>query len=441
MTAYCAIDFGTSNSGIAIPDAAGRTRLVPIEAGQPTMPTAVFYFAEHEALLPGQEPPRAYGRAAIAAYVDAYDGRLLRSMKSLLGSALIEQTTDVGGGHAVRYLDVIVGYLRHLKHEAEAALGGAIDRVVLGRPVYFVDDEPQRDAMAQASLAAAAHAVGFKDVAFQFEPIAAAFDYERQAPREQRVLVADIGGGTSDFSLVRVGPERAQRTDRREDLLAAHGVHIAGTDFDRRIELASVLRELGYGAFGPRRGDAPPREVPSAVYFDLATWHLINTVYSPQRVAELKAMAGFYADPAHHRRLMRTVTERLGHELAGRAEAAKIEVAEGGATRIDLAPVEAGLAVALDEAQAVQAIDDDLERIVEGARETVRRAGLSPDKPGDVDALYFTGGSTGLKPLTDRLARALPHALAVRGDRLASVASGLGLHAQRLFGERATGHA
>lgn len=427
---YCAIDFGTSNSAIAIPADHGSSRLVELEAGESTMPTAVFYFAEHEPLAPGAEPPRAFGRAAIAAYVDGYEGRLMRSMKSILGSSLVEQTTDVGGGHAVKFLDVITGYLRHLRHAAETALGAPITQAVLGRPVFFVDGDATRDAQAQASLEAAARAVGLRDVVFQYEPIAAAFDFEQQATREQCVLVADIGGGTSDFSVVRVGPDRRDRTDRKDDILASHGVHIAGTDFDRRIALTGILRELGYGASGPARSDQPPREVPSAVYFDLATWHLINTVYQPGRVAELKNMAAFYADPRHHRRLLRTVSERLGHELLARAEAAKIAVADGADTQIDLDLVERALRAPLSAPQAAEAIDGDVERIVEAARQTVVQAGLTA---ASVDALYFTGGSTGLRLLTKRLAASFPAARAVRGDRLASVATGLGLHAQRRF--------
>ena len=142
---HCAIDFGTSNSAIAIPDGAGAMRLVELEAGQPTMPTAVFYFAE------GDTATKAFGRAAIAAYVDGIDGRLMRSMKSILGSNRVDQTTDVGGGRGVKYLDVIAGYLAHLKSRAEAAAGTPIRRAVLGRPVFFVDDEPERDAAAQAA--------------------------------------------------------------------------------------------------------------------------------------------------------------------------------------------------------------------------------------------------------------------------------------------------
>ena len=382
-SAFCAIDFGTSNS-------------------------------------------------AIAAYVDGIDGRLMRSMKSILGSTLIDQTTDIGGGRAVRYLDVVTGYLQRLKACAEAAAGASITQAVLGRPVFFVDDDPARDAAAQRALEAAARQAGFTDVRFQFEPIAAAFDYERRAATEQVVLVADIGGGTSDFSVVRVGPGRAAVLDRKSDILANHGVHLAGTDFDRRIELASILPELGYGAYGPAAAPGvPAREVPSAIYFDLATWHLINTVYNPQRVAELRQMRGFYAEPKQHARLLRVLLERLGHDLLARAEAAKIEVADGGTAQIDLGRIEADLAVGLSDVVAAEALDVDVDRIVAAARETVDQAGLDA---GAVDALYFTGGSTGLRLLTDRLAAAFPAADVVRGDRFASVATGLGLHARRLHG-------
>ena len=424
---YCAIDFGTSNSAIAIPAGAGEMRLVELEPGQRTMPTAVFYFVE------GTEthgPPRAFGRAAVAAYVDGIDGRLMRSMKSILGSSLVDQTTDVGSGRGVKYLDIIAGYLRHLKLLAEAQAGAPIRQAILGRPVFFVDDDPARDAQAQAALESAARAVGFDEVQFQYEPIAAAFDHERHVAQEETVLVADIGGGTSDFSIVRVGPKRAGRLDRRDDILANHGVHIAGTDFDRRVELASVLREFGYGAYGPSINGAPPREVPSAVYFDLATWHLINTVYTPQRVVELRQMKVFYADALHHQRLMTVVTERLGHELAARAEQAKIAVADGGDTLIDLGHVERRLEVALTERAAVQAIEGDLDRIVDAARFAASQAGLRPDR---IDSLYFTGGSTGLRLLAQKIAAAFPQSRVVRGDRFASVATGLGLHAQRYF--------
>jgi len=437
---FCAIDFGTSNSAIAIPAAAGQAgmRLVPLEGEHLTMPTAVFYATDADDQPTGVHPgpsrddglPRCFGRAAVQAYVDGYEGRLMRSMKSVLGTALIDQTTEVGQGLGVKYLDIVTGYLRHLRTLAEAAGGQPLSQVVLGRPVYFVDDDAVRDDAAQASLEAAARAVGFTDIAFQFEPIAAAFDFEQHCTEEAHVLVADIGGGTSDFSVVRVGPQHAQRIDRRSDILANHGVHIAGTDFDRHVSLARIMPLLGHGAFGPSVLGQPPRPVPSRVYFDLTTWHLINTVYQPSRASELRNMADFYGDPAHHRRLMKVVQERLGHALVARAEAAKIAVADGGSTDIDLGLVEASLHNGLDAEQAARALEADVERITACALDTVRLAGL---KATQLDALYFTGGSTGLTLLTDALQAAFPSARAVRGDRLASVATGLGLYAGRLF--------
>ena len=428
---FVAIDFGTSNSAVALPRAEGGVRLVELESGQLTMPTAVFYRAD---TAPQQlDADRLYGRAAIAAYVEGIDGRLMRSMKSILGSSLLDQGTDIGGGRAVRYRDVVVGYLRHLKSRAEAEAGHTVNRAVLGRPVFFVDDEPARDAQAQAALEAAARQAGFTELQFQYEPIAAALDYETTVQQERLVLVADIGGGTSDFSLVRVGPERAKRgrAERRDDILASHGVHLAGTDFDRHVELAAILPLLGYRTLRPAKPGESPREVPSGAYFDLATWHLINTVYAPARIAELRSMKDWYVDARHHRRLMTTVQERLGHALAGAAEQAKIDVAQQGSAQIDLSVLEAALATTLAETQAAAAIESDLERIVQAAQETARMAGVAPDA---IDALYFTGGSTGLTPLVDRIAAGFAAAERVRGDRFASVAQGLGQHARVVFG-------
>ncbi|MGF6547594.1 Hsp70 family protein [Paraburkholderia youngii] len=414
---YCAIDFGTSNSAVAIPSGP-QLKLAPVEGAYTTLPTAVFFNTD--------ENTTEFGRAALAAYIDGFDGRLMRSMKSILGSPLAENTTDLGDGSAIKYTDVIATFLTHLKRAAEASAGGAIDRAVLGRPVFFVDDDPRADQMAQQQLEAAARTVGLRDIHFQYEPIAAAFDYESHLSAEGLVLVADIGGGTSDFSLVRVGPERMKRVERKDDVLAHHGVHVAGTDFDRRVELVTILRELGYQSLDPQG-----REIPNRIYFDLATWHLINTVYTPKRVSELALMRHLFTETKHHDRLMRVVEQRFGHALAAHAEEAKIGVAAGGETVIDLEQVEEDLRLAFDEAQLVKAGEDETRRIVQAARDTVQAAGVAPR---ELDAIYFTGGSTGLAFLSGALAAAFPDAKAVFGDRLASVATGLGIHARRVFG-------
>jgi hypothetical chaperone protein len=400
-----------------VPDGAAL-RLAPVEGAYTTLPTAVFFNTD--------ENTRGFGRAALEAYIDGFDGRLMRSMKSILGSPLAENSTDLGDGSAIKYTEVIAIFVDHLKRSAEASAGGPISRAVLGRPVFFVDDDPRADQLAQQQLEAAARSVGLREIHFQYEPIAAAFDYESHLTEEGLVLVADIGGGTSDFSLVRVGPERVKRVERKDDVLAHHGVHVAGTDFDRRVELATILRELGYQTLDPEG-----REIPNRVYFDLATWHLINTVYAPKRVSELVLMRHLFINARHHDRLMRVVDRRLGHALAAHAEEAKIGVAAGGETMIDLELVEEDLRLAFDEAQLIKAGHDETLRIVQAARDTVQAAGVAPR---DVGAIYFTGGSTGLAFLSSALSAAFPDARPVFGDRLASVATGLGIHARRLFG-------
>ncbi|MBC7779321.1 MAG: Hsp70 family protein [Proteobacteria bacterium] len=435
----CAIDFGTSNSSVALVRGGGEpargathrqsfdlspVELVALDAEQTAIPTAVFFN--------GEDGAREFGRAALQAYVDGHDGRLMRSIKSILGSDLIERTTEVGPGVVVRYFDVVVAFLQHLRLRAEVCLGAPIGRAVIGRPVFFVDDDPARDAQAQRTLASAATVAGFREVEFQFEPIAAALDYERTVSRETLVLVADIGGGTSDFSVVRVGPLLRDKVDRSADVLANHGVHVAGTDFDREVNLAAIMPSLGLGSPGRSESGTIVR-VPNAIYHALATWHLINTVYVPNRLIELRQMASLYVDAQMHRRLMTVLEHRLGHALAASAEAAKIEVALHDRTTIDLAAIETGLAIDFDARRQQHALSASIGRIANAARVVIDRAGLAPAQ---IDALYFTGGSTGLDVLTEAVGAVVPGAERVAGNRFTSVVSGLAVDARRRFAER-----
>ena len=413
--AYAAIDFGTSNSAVFVGHQA-QGQLVALEQGKPTMPTAVFFNAEERSIV--------FGRQAISEYQAAYPGRLMRSLKSLLGSELMRETTLING-KAVAYKDILAHFLTHLKQTAEQQCGQELQQLVLGRPVFFVDDDPVRDADAQSTLAEIAKSVGYTDVQFQYEPIAAALDYESQLKRETLVLVADIGGGTSDFSLIRLGPQRAKLKDRSADVLANGGVHIAGTDFDQQLSLATVMPTLGLG--GVTRNGKP---IPAHLYFELATWHRINLLYVPQTLAAAEAMRTIFRDERAHARLMRVLREREGHRLAGEVEAAKVAVAETGTAEIDLSFVEDELTASLDAAQLQQALANGLSKIAHAAQQTVRDAGLTPDA---VQAIYFTGGSTGLAGLRAAIAEGFPQAEIVVGEAFASVAKGLGVHAQKLF--------
>ncbi len=200
-----------------------------------------------------------------------------------------------------------------------------------------MDDDAQADKKAENTLAEIAHAVGLKDIAFQYEPIAAAFDYESQIRREELVLVVDIGGGTSDFALVRLSPERARKAERRDDILASGGVHIGGTDFDKYLSLASVMPTLGLGS-----RLVSGLEVPSAQYFNLATWHTINQVYSKKSWTQISDIRRGAVDKDKLDRLQNLVRERAGHWLAMQVEAAKIALSDAPEAVMDLGRIAPG---------------------------------------------------------------------------------------------------
>jgi len=410
-----AIDFGTSNSAVCVVND-GCVFPIPLEHGHTTIPTAVFHNAE--------QGVTTFGRQALSQYQDGNEGRLMRSLKSLLGSDLLGETTVVNG-RAVQYRHIIGQFLEHLRDLAESHASCPIDRVVLGRPVHFVDDDEERDELAETTLGAIAQEIGFREVRFQYEPIVAALDLESSLAHDELAFVCDIGGGTSDFSVVRVGPSRAAKRDRSGDVLASAGIHVAGTDFDQRLSMSGVMPLLGYGAAGK-----DGRPVPTSVYFDLSTWHKINFLYSFRELARAEELKLFLLDMNMHERLMAVLRGRHGHRIASRVETAKIGVAEDGSARIDLSFIEPGLDVAVSESTLSNALSPLLDRITGAALQAVARAGIASD---EITILYFTGGSTGLRQLRERLQGAFPRSRVVAGDKFSSVVRGLGLSAARQF--------
>jgi len=403
------LDFGTSNSAMAFVGPDGRARPVPLEGEEPTLPTAVFFNAEERSIH--------FGREAIALYLTGVDGRLMRSLKSLLGSSLLEEQTRVPEG-MVNFKDVIARFLREMRTRACARLDRDVRRVVLGRPVHFVDDDPMRDRRAQKALTEAATAAGFEEISFELEPIAAAFDYERRVTRETVVLIVDVGGGTSDFTIVRLGPQRASRRERNDDVLATTGVHIGGTDYDRKLSLSRVMPLLGLRHIGPTG-----REVPSGVFFDLATWHLINWVYTPKALRQAQGLRVEYSDCSLHSRLMRVLNERLGHRIASEVEQAKIRTSiSATAATIDLSGIEPGLAPELSAEVLANDLEDLLQSVVNCGHECVKRAGLTASQ---LDGLYLTGGSSALRPFQQLLRQQFPDSELIVGDLFGGVASGL----------------
>jgi hypothetical chaperone protein len=412
----CGVDFGTSNSTVGW-SRPGQPALLPLEGDKTTLPSVVFFHAE--------DLEASFGRAALADYLGGHEGRLMRSLKSLLGTAMLDEHTELMG-RAIAFRSLLGEFIGQLKQRAELAAGRSFEHAVLGRPVFFVDDDPIADRRAEDSLREIATAAGFSDIAFQFEPIAAAFDYESQIDREELVLVADIGGGTSDFSLVRLSPVRAKKADRREDILANGGVHIGGTDFDKYLSLSSVMPLLGMGS-----ELTSGRLMPSAQYFNLATWHTINFAYTRKAWSEIQDMHRQALDKAKLERLMNLVRQRSGHWLAIQVEAAKIALSDAPSTTIELGRMSPGETLRLERAT----FDDAIAHLVSSVERTVARllqdAGI---RAAQVDTVFFTGGSSGVPLLRESIAALLPDARKVEGDLFGSIGAGLALDAARKFG-------
>ena len=405
----CGLDFGTSNSAIGV--ARDKTAaLAPIEASSTLMPSAVFF--DHEA-----KGRVLFGNEAISAYVGQTEGRLMRALKSIVGSPLIDEETSLGG-RKVPLTKVIEIFVRHLKHKAEAFAGQEITAVVHGRPVRFVDDDDRADARAQGVLEAIARRAGFRNVAFVYEPIAAAHHYERTVQSEELALIADIGGGTSDFSIIRVGPRHRERADRGRDVLATAGVRVGGTDFDTALSLAAVMPLLGLGTQLIEKN----LPVPNALYHELAAWPTINFAYTYKNERELAELVSLACEPEKVERLLNVVRQRLGHRLAFAVEDAKIALSAEERAAVPLPFLEAGLAITATRVDFDRAIEARIDRLYKAASDCIAAAGLSPAA---IDTIFLTGGSSRVPAVRAAIGRAAPSARQAGGSDFLSVALGL----------------
>ena len=329
------IDFGTSNSTVGW-HREGASSLIALEDGKITLPSVVFFNIE--------ERRPVYGRLALQEYLEGYEGRLMRSLKSLLGSKLIKHDTSV--------------------------LGSALP---------------------------------FKDLLGMF-----------------------IGGGTSDFTLIRLSPERHRVAERQSDILATGGVHIGGTDFDKQLSLQGVMPLFGYGS-RMKSGAL----MPTSYHLNLATWHTINALYSQKSQLALGSMRYDIEDSFGIDRLFKLIEQRAGHWLAMEVEASKIELTEHDSRHIDLRRVEPELTAELTRALFEEAIEGLLERVRGSVTELLAKAGVSEDQ---VDTVFFTGGSSGIPALRNSVSAMLPNARHVEGNIFGSIGSGLAIEARKRYG-------
>jgi len=421
MRSICGIDFGTSNStlGVAVGMADdARPQLLALEAGERTLPSAMFFNFDEETV--------SYGRAAIDDYIDGEHGRFMRSLKSLLGTALMEQPAQIKL-RQVLYRDIIGEFIGEMKRRAESQLQAPLENVVFGRPVHFVDGDKKADNAAQSTLAEIGKEIGFKEIEFQFEPIAAALAYEQKLTTEELSLIVDIGGGTSDFTIIRLGPENRRKVGRYQDILATAGIHVGGNDFDRRFNLAKAMPALGMHTHmkGPKRLEIPP-----SAYFDLATWHLIHIQYQRTNINSIESLRPFAEQPQLIDRLINVLKNQDGHRLIGHVEACKIELAGATEATLNLDFIERELQLNCQRKEFEEATAAEVNAIATTIQETLTTAQVSAQQ---INSVFLTGGTTGLPSVRQAVSDIFADCKLVQGDRFGSVGTGLTLDAMRRF--------
>ncbi len=414
----CGIDFGTSNSAIAITGADGAG-LARVEGDAATLPSAMFYPAG-----PGGAP--LFGRCAMRAFTEGDEGRFMRSLKRILGTSLAGQGTLVNG-RLRKFEDILADFIGHMKNRAEAQCGMSVGNVVMGRPVHFVDNDPAADRRAQDELGRIAKSVGFKGVEFQYEPIAAAFAHERRLTGETMALVVDIGGGTSDFTVIRLSGNHKDKADRRDDILANGGIRVGGNDFDKELCLAVFMPPLGYGTtYGDKN-----MILPAAPFHEMSEWSKINFFYTPKSRVEIRDLYNKSHDKVKFGRFAHIVERETGHRLLAVVENSKIDLTESTAAQASLAFIEKGLALKVPRKTFDQAIGRHIAAISRSITECLRQASLGADK---IELVVLTGGTTEVPLLRNTIQSRFPAAALSEENKLSSVALGLGYDAIRRFG-------
>lgn len=403
---YVGIDFGTTNSAVAVADDGGAVQLVPL-AGAPHWRT-VLYFEPGGGLTAGGP--------AIARYLETEgEGRLIQSIKSHLASAAFARTAIFGRRWQID--DMIAAYLRQIRAAAPFDLGR---RAVVGRPVrYWGAESEADDARAVSRMRDALAKAGFDEVVFEYEPVGAAARYAERLDREERIVVADFGGGTTDFSVVRVPDGQ---------VLATGGIGVSGDAFDARVIDAIVAPALGRGTrYRDEMGGLAP--VPAWLYGHLRRWHYLSFLKDETTLRLLDRVARGALEPARFGRLVRIVDDDLGLVLHRAVEGAKVRLSSCDADRVTLDAIDLDLAIT--RAGFEDWLEPDLAAIERVLDDVLARAGVAA---GEIDRVFATGGTSLVPVVRARLAERFGADKLVGGEELTSVAWGLAARARAVFG-------
>ncbi|WP_420405222.1 Hsp70 family protein [Nisaea sp.] len=407
-----AIDFGTSNSAAAI-CSDHKIEQIPIEGGEATFPTAVFFPLDGRGML--------IGAAAADALIEDEDGRYMRALKSVLGLPLLHEPRTLGGRRRT-LSDVVAAFLAELRERAEARTGLRFRKVLSGRPVHFHTADPEKDALAEADLRQCYLAAGFEEVAFLAEPEAAALASHGLGAAEDTGLIVDIGGGTSDFSVFRT-------TGGGLEILANHGIRLGGTDFDHAVSMDHAMPLLGLGGALRRDFGEGLLPVPNTIYSELATWATIPFLYNAKTRRMVAEMARLAVERGKIERLLAVLDRHLGHELAFAVERGKID-ANGAerAGRIGMEFIGRGLGTTVTPESLDASLKRNRSLLRDAAADTLRMAEIAPDQIGRV---ILVGGSSLMRFVSEEVGALCPNAEILTSDAFTAVVDGLALATRR----------
>ncbi|NHI00513.1 molecular chaperone [Oceanimonas sp. MB9] len=374
-----------------------------------------------ELALDGIPAELSFGRDALTHYLQEPDeGYYIKSPKSFLGaSGLLPPQIEL-------FEDIVAAMMSNVKILAEAALGRNITQTVIGRPVNFQGlrgEESNRQAL--AILTRAARRVGFKDVEFQFEPVAAGFEYEASLDQETRVLVVDIGGGTTDCSMLLMGPRQAASQDRGRDLLSHSGERVGGNDFDIAFALKGMMP-----AFGLNSSLASGKAIPANGYWQAVAINDINQqteFYSAANGRFLRQLVRDAAQPELVKRLLTVQQHKLSYRVVNAAEQSKIALTEHTHQQVDLSDIDDGLSIRLDREGFGLACQRELNSIASLMKDAIDQAGTQPE------VVFVTGGTARSPVLNQFLQQQFQHTPIVIGDHFGSVTAGLTRWARHVF--------
>jgi hypothetical chaperone protein len=417
-------DFGTTNSSLARVLPSGAINLARFHANKGWTESfrSLLYLEKHEG--PGRHRTTVWsGPRAIEAYLEAdVKGRLIQSLKSFLSSRGLRSTEIFGRQYKLE--ELIARIARGLREEAEKEWNVEVRSVVAGRPVWFVGAETEEDNLfAAARLETALRLAGFEEITFEFEPIGAAYHYEATLDHDELILIGDFGGGTSDFSLLHVGPKKHRGA---HDLLGNDGVGVAGDAFDAKIIRYVVAPELGAGS--EMRSVDKILPVPQWVYGRLERWHHVSFLKTRDVLNMLQSVEAQALEPRKISALLYLIREDLGYQLHRAVQSTKVQLSAGEQAKFHFDDGDLVIDTTVRRRDFETWISDELQLIETCVDRLFRRTGAAPS---DVDRVFLTGGSSFVPAVRSIFETRFGSERIQTGHEFTSVARGLALRARR----------